>query len=125
MSKEEWVTVEIPEGTVQKLENLRKTKYERRPGNVPLRLFIDDMIKASLEREEMQASYPPLLEEYLVETDAIFIKDNRTSKVVELSFKEGDLYCPVDAAKNCVHVGFAWSIPRANRMLNLHKTKPK
>jgi hypothetical protein len=120
-----WKSVSLPESLVAEVEELMNSKHEKRPVKVPLGLFIADMIRDSLEREESSRIHEPILEEYAVEPDVVYIRDNRKDVVAELRFKDRkDLFCNIDGAKNCVHVGFAWSIPKVNGMLKVKEKSP-
>jgi hypothetical protein len=110
--------IALPEPLVKRVEDLMKRKYERRPGNISLGMFISDLIKDSLEREEARSTTPQILEEYAVEKESVFIRDNQRDVVAELTFKDlSDLYCNFDSAKNCVHIGYALSIPSVQRLV--------
>ncbi len=122
MSKEGWRSVDLPDELVEKVERLRSLRLERRPGSpVSLGLFISDVMNETLANEDIRENYPALLDEYLVQSNIVSLMDTRTSKVVDLKLQEGGLYCPVDHTDNCVHIGFAWSIPSVNKMLAQNK----
>ncbi len=46
------------------------------------------------------------------------IQDNIQNRIVELTIKNGKIKCVLDEKDNCVHVGFAYSIPEVNKLLN-------
>jgi hypothetical protein len=50
--------------------------------------------------------------------DIVAIQDNIKNRVAELSIKNGKIYCILDKRDNCIHVGFAYSFPQINRLLN-------
>ena len=121
-----WRSVELPEEVVAEAEELMRIKHEGRLTKVPLGLFIADLMRASIEREEVTKKYRPPLEDYSIEQDCVYIRDNLRDVIAELRFKdEGDLYCNIDGAKNCVHIGFAWSIPRVNLLIAARKSQTK
>lgn len=121
--KQAWRSVDIPEEVVAEAEELMKVRHEGRMKKVPLGLFIGDLLRESFEREESQKQSESILEDYAVESDCVYIRDNARDVVAELRFKDGsDLYCNIDSAKNCVHVGFAWSIPKVNLLIAKRKT---
>ncbi len=123
---EGWRNVELPENLVIEVEQLMKEKYEKRPAQVNLGLFIGDLIRESLKKVEIHEKYVSILEDYAVEPECIYIRDNRRDVVAELRFKDGaDLYCNIDGAKNCVHVGFAWSLPAVQKIIWDKNTKTK
>jgi hypothetical protein len=118
-SELKWRSVELPENIVLEVEELMKEKHERRPVHVPLGLFISDLIQESLDKVHVQDSVSPILEKYAVDSESVYIRDNARDMVAELHFKdESDLYCNVDGAKNCVHIGFAWAIPEVQKMIS-------
>lgn len=124
--KQGWKSVDLPEEIVAEAEELMRIKHEGRLTKIPLGLFIADLMRASIEREEVTKKYQPLLEDYSIEPDCVYIRDNKRDVIAELRFKdEGDLYCNIDAAKNCVHVGFAWSIPKVNLLIAAHKSQAR
>lgn len=104
--------LEISEETYSRLDKLRTKRFERRPGEVPLGRFLEDLISDYLDKLELSQKYEPILEEYLVEADRVFVKDNLNKQIVELNFREGKLFCLLDQDYKCVHVGFSWSDPR-------------
>jgi hypothetical protein len=123
---EGWRTVKLPENLVVEVEQLMKEKHEKRPVQVPLGIFIGDLIRDSLKKVEVQEKYHSILEDYAIEPECIYIRDNHRDVVAELTFKDGaDLYCNIDAAKNCVHVGFAWSLPAVQKLLWDKSKNPK
>ncbi len=116
--------VSLPEGLVSEVEELMNKKYERRPVKVAIGVFIGDMIRSSMDKEKTLSKITPLLEEYAVEKDAVYVKDYKRDVIAELRFKDAcDLYCNVDAAKNCVHVGYAWSIPAVQELIYERSSK--
>jgi hypothetical protein len=47
-----------------------------------------------------------------VADSSVFIKDRNKNRVIELIVRDGDLWCDLDKAKDCSHIGFAWAIPQ-------------
>jgi hypothetical protein len=125
-NKPKWRSVELPENVVLEVEKLMKEKHERRPVQVPLGLFISDLIQESLDKVHIQDTVSSVLEKYAVDSECVYIRDNVRDVVAELRFKdETDLYCNIDAAKNCVHIGFAWAIPEVQKMLTERRSLDK
>jgi hypothetical protein len=121
-----WKSVELPEEIVSEAEELMREKHEGRLTKVPLGLFIADLIHESLERKETSRKYETILEDYSIDNDCVYIRDYKRDVIAELTFKDGpDLYCNIDGAKNCVHVGFAWSIPKVRMLMAAHESRPK
>jgi hypothetical protein len=95
------------------------SKFERRPYKVSIGAYVAELVKCSLERERARELYSQILEEYGVERDRIYIKDNQRDVVAELRFKDNsDLYCDCDGSKNCVHIGYALSLPAVQRIVH-------
>jgi hypothetical protein len=46
------------------------------------------------------------------------IQDNVQNRVVDLLIKNGKITCLFDEKDDCMHVGFAYSIPSVNKLLN-------
>jgi hypothetical protein len=111
--------VSLPTGLLDAVAKLMEEKFERRPEKVSISAYISELIRFALEKEKATAAYPQFLEVFNVDKERVFIRDNRRDVVAELTFREkdSDLYCDVDSSKNCVHVGFAWSIPAVQRVL--------
>ncbi|MGI0080795.1 MAG: hypothetical protein ACRECH_14380 [Nitrososphaerales archaeon] len=124
--KQSWRSVELPEEIVAEAEELMRIKHEGRLTKAPLGLFMADLMRASIEREEATKKYQPPLEDYSIEPDCVYIRDNKRDVIAELRFKDGgDLYCNIDGAKNCVHIGFAWSIPKVNLLIAAQKPQTR
>lgn len=81
-------SVELPESLVSEVEQLMKEKYERRPITVSLGLFIGDLIQEGLSKVKARDEYSPVLEDYSVEPDCVYIKDNQKDVVAELRFND-------------------------------------
>jgi hypothetical protein len=118
--------VALPTGLVDQIEKLMQTKFERRPGKVAMEAYLSELLRYSLEREQARELFTQVLEEYSVDKEHVFVKDNERDVVAELSFKDNsDLYCDIDSSKNCVHIGFAWSIPAVQRLIYDRKSRQK
>jgi hypothetical protein len=125
VTKPGWKTVLLREEVVSRLERLKEQKQEGKPRKIALGAFIEDLIWPLLEEDELLRKYGPFLEEFAVEEEKIFIKDNRLDKLVELTFRNNVLFCDHDRSDNCVHIGFAWAIPKVYKFLSAHGHKKK
>ena len=123
MTKPGWKTVLLREEIVSRLEKLREQKQEGRPRKIALGAFIEDLVWPVLESDGMLRKYGPFLEEFAIEEDKIFIRDNRLGELVELTLRDNALYCGRDRSDNCVHIGFAWAIPKVYRFMDAHGSK--
>ena len=111
----------------EELYNLLKKKYEEdfkgKKVKVSLTSFINDLLWEVIERDEVLKNYSPYLEEVAVEGDRVIIKDNRIDRIAELVLKDKELYCLLDDRKDCVHIGFAWAIPKVYKAMKLQGSK--
>jgi hypothetical protein len=124
-AEEETTTIELPRSLVDEIEQIMRLKFERRPVSVSTSRYVSELLRYAIEKEQASQLFSQSLEEYSIEKDRIYIKDNERNVVAELSFKDlGDLYCNYDASKNCVHIGFALSIPAVQRIVAVHRNLP-
>ena len=85
-------------------------------GSFPLFLFG----ASSIPRRSEQ------LYEEALEAPTVHVKDNKKNRIAECVLQDGDLYCMMCESPNCVHIGFAWSIPEVYKAMDLHgKKMPK
>ena len=45
------------------------------------------------------------------QNNLLVIKDKKENKIIDLSFKDGKIFCHIDKKTDCQHVGFAYSLP--------------
>jgi hypothetical protein len=121
----EGTKIELSPDLAERLEQIRAKKYERRPGNVSLSRFLEDLLLPWIEKIEILERSSPILEEYLIENSAVFIRDNTRGEVIKLEVDAQGLNCPIDKSRSCVHIGFAWSIPKVLEILQNEKEKDK
>lgn len=123
MTKTGWRTVLLREETVSRIEKLKEQREAGRPRKIALGALIEDLIWPVLEADEVLRRYGPYLQEFAVDEDKIMIKDNRTDQLAELTFRNGLLYCGLDHSDSCVHIGFAWAIPKVYKVMEAHGKK--
>lgn len=56
------------------------------------------------------------------DTTTVTIKDKQKNKIIEISIMKNQLFCRNDNSNNCVHVGFAYSIPEVIELIHNDKT---
>ena len=123
MTRPGWRTVLLREEVVSRLEKVKEQKEAGKPRKIPLGALIEDLIWPVLESDELLRKYGPYLSELSVDDDKILLRDNRINEIVELTFRNDVLYCGHDHSDNCVHIGFAWSIPKVYKALIAHGQK--
>ncbi|MEM3383873.1 MAG: hypothetical protein QXD42_06845 [Nitrososphaerales archaeon] len=118
--------ITIKEELYKKLNEKLNEDYKDKKVKPSLASYVSDILWNVIESEEILRKYGPFLEKFAIEPDKIFIKDNRLDRIAELVLRDGDLYCILDESFNCVHIGFAWSIPEVYKAMELHgKKMPK
>lgn len=103
----------------------RVTKEKERSGAREMQFapFVYGLIDEALTQRELIRDWAPL--QFINTAEAsVFIKDRNKNRLIELTVHEGDLWCDVDRAKDCVHVGFAWAIPQVYQIMKAHGRKP-
>jgi hypothetical protein len=88
----------------------------RNQGITSFSAFITSILNKSLEQT------PPLQNESMMKmvylkNNLLAIQDNLHNRVVDLSIKDGKITCLFDKKDDCIHVGFAYSIPSVNKLL--------
>jgi hypothetical protein len=81
--------------------------------------YITSRLEELMERDEIFGRYAPFLEEFGYDDDGstVYIKDNKKQRVVGVRFNGDQLVCDVDEKNDCVHVGFAYSLPKVYRAM--------
>jgi|APSaa5957512535_1039671.scaffolds.fasta_scaffold13205_3 hypothetical protein len=79
--------------------------------------YLTSIMNKSLERS------PPLQNESFMrmvylKNNLLAIQDNVQNRVVDLLIKNGKITCLFDEKDDCMHVGFAYSIPIVRKLLN-------
>jgi hypothetical protein len=122
-SKARHGSITVPVEFYSKLKELweKDTKNERE--KISFAKWTRALLWDQIERKEELRKYGPFLEKGEIYDRTISIRDNKRKRMVELVVKEGDLHCMEDNTTDCVHIGFAWSIPAVYRVLKEHGRK--
>lgn len=81
---------------------------------------LSDLVAYLLDQIDGQ-KVEPRLEHINVFEDHITIRDNKLKREVDVYVKnENELWCSYDDSFDCIHVGYAWAIPKVIKAL-----KPK
>lgn len=124
-TSKEWATFKIRKPILVKLKQVYDLrKHELLDQNITsVSGMVEKYLVDVIEKNEAWKGYMPFLAEQGISDEGILIRDNRLNKLVQLSVKGGDLYCDLDDDSNCVHIGFAWSIPQVYRVMKEHGRK--
>ncbi len=88
--------------------------------------YVSYMLEEQMLKDETFARHAPMIKKVSVESDCIILRDNVHNRIVEVSVHNNELYCQRCEQKDCVHVGFAFSMPDVYDMLSSRGiTKPK
>ncbi|NWG09600.1 MAG: hypothetical protein HXX80_04755 [Nitrososphaerales archaeon] len=118
-SKTNWNKVNIPQEMLDLVDKYLQTEMAKQKG---LKSRSDVAILAFrqfLEREGMYAS-KPRFEHLNTYEDHVKIWDNRLDRVASVYFKEDNVLCDICESDECVHLGFALSIPEVVNALERH-----
>ena len=80
--------------------------------------YVTYMLEEMMQKDKTFARYAPRLEKISVDEDRVIIKDNIKNRIAEVAVQKGELVCLLCEEKDCVHVGFACSIPEVYEVLN-------
>ena len=56
------------------------------------------------------------MEKLSIDQNRVVLKDNKRNRIAEVMLKEGELQCLQYERSDCVHVGFAYSLPELYNM---------
>ena len=85
--------------------------------------YITYMMEDLMQKDETFARYAPKLEKISADDDRVIIKDNIKNRIAEVAVQNGELYCLLCEEKDCVHVGFVFSLPEVYEVLNVKGIK--
>ena len=80
--------------------------------------YVTYMLEEMMQKDSTFARYAPKIEKILVDDDRIVLKDNIKNRIAEVAIQRGELFCQLCEQKNCVHVGFVFSLPDVYEVLN-------
>jgi hypothetical protein len=80
--------------------------------------YVTFNLEQMMQRDETIRKHLPRLEHIEINDNSIVIKDNVKNKIAEVVVKKGELFCNLCKEKNCVHVGYVFSLPEIYTVLN-------
>ena len=80
--------------------------------------YITYMLEDMMLKDKTFARYAPKLEKISVDDDRVIIKDNIKNRIAEVTIQRGELFCQLCDEKDCVHIGFVFSLPDVYEVLN-------
>ena len=85
--------------------------------------YVTYMLEEMMQKDKTFARYAPKIEKISVDNDRVILKDNIKNRIAEVSIKNGELECCLCNEKDCVHVGFVFSLPDVYAILNQRKMR--
>ncbi len=80
--------------------------------------YITYMLEENIQKDKIFARYAPKLEKISVDGDRVVLKDNIKNRIAEVTIQRGELFCQLCEEKDCVHIGFVFSLPDVYEILN-------
>lgn len=80
--------------------------------------YVTYMLEEMMQKDKTFARYAPKLERISVDDDRVILKDNIKNRIAEVVFQRGELFCLLCDQKDCVHIGFVFSLPDVYEILN-------
>lgn len=80
--------------------------------------YVTYMLEEMMLKDKTFARYAPKLEKISVDDDRVIIKDNIKNRIAEVTIQRGELFCQLCEEKDCVHIGFVFSLPDVYEVLN-------
>ena len=85
--------------------------------------YVTYILEEIMQKDKTFARYAPKIEKISVDEDRVILKDNIRNRIAEITIKNGELECCLCNEKDCVHVGFVFSLPDVYEILNQRKAK--
>jgi len=85
--------------------------------------YITYMLEENMLKDKTFARYAPKLEKISVDDDRVILKDNIKNRIAEVAIQRGELFCQLCNEKDCVHIGFVFSLPDVYEVLNARGIK--
>ncbi len=80
--------------------------------------YITYMLEEMMQKDKTFARYAPKIEKIAVDDDRVILKDNIQNRIAEVAVRRGELFCQLCEEKDCVHIGFVFSLPDVYAVLN-------
>ncbi|KAF6243801.1 hypothetical protein C6988_01135 [Nitrosopumilus sp. b1] len=80
--------------------------------------YVTYMLEEMMQKDKTFARYAPKLEKISVDGDRVVLKDNIKNRIAEVTIQRGELFCQLCDEKDCVHIGFVFSLPDVYEVLN-------
>mgnify|MGYP001286480431 CR=1 FL=1 len=75
------------------------------------------MLEERMQKDKTFARYAPMIELIVKEKDRLVLMDHKKERIAEVAVQKGELFCQLCEEKNCVHIGFVFSLPDVYEIL--------
>jgi len=100
--------------------------YQKSKGELPVNSFsgyVTYMLEEMMQKDKTFARYAPKIEKISIDDDRVVLKDNMKNRIAEVAVQKGELFCQLCDEKDCVHVGYVFSLPDVYEVLNARGIK--
>jgi hypothetical protein len=73
--------------------------------------YLTSVMEEMMIKYEAFANHIPLIEKIAIDSDRVILKDNKCNRIIEVLFRNDELHCLLDESSDCIHIGFAYSLP--------------
>ncbi len=80
--------------------------------------FLTYLINKKVNEQIHEKKYRQEIEKIRILGNIIILKDNINDRIIELKIQKGYIFCEFDKTNECIHVGFAYSLPETYDLLN-------
>lgn len=80
--------------------------------------YVTYMLEQTMQKDKTFARYAPKIEKITVDDDRVVLKDNIKNRIAEVTIQRGELFCQLCEEKDCVHIGYVFSLPDVYEVLN-------
>lgn len=85
--------------------------------------YVTYMLEQTMQKDKTFARYAPKIEKISVDEDRVILKDNIKNRIAEVAIQRGELFCQLCEEKDCVHIGYVFSLPDVYEILNVKGIK--
>ncbi len=122
-TKENWSTTSVRSTLVEEIKKILQTKAAKREGLTNVSQFVDTAVRDLIDRIESER-----MTHLNMYDDHVKILDNHLGnigRIVSVYFKRGRRsWCDYCEEPGCVHVQYAWEIPKVGKILRGMGMKP-
>ena len=98
-------------------DNYVKAKAKAVEKNMKIRQVVNNILQEAFEKEEFISRVAPFLSIDSYADNRITVKDVNEKVLVDVFYRDGDLWSDQDKSVNCKHTKFVWMAPSIAKML--------